>query len=99
MLDVERTSHYLLWRILGGANGFHRRGISRRQQSTKGGIWTFNFQLTANEVGGGGGQKIIKLKSLMEYQVNLIVTQPVVSFIFGSFSQNYQSRSILCNFN
>ena len=21
----------------------------------KGGIWTFNFQLTANEVGGGGG--------------------------------------------
>lgn len=54
MLDVERTSHYLLWRILGGANGFHRRGISRRQQSTKGGIWTFNFQLTANEVGGGG---------------------------------------------
>ena len=57
MLDVERTSHYLLWRILGGANGFHRRGISRRQQSTKGGIWTFNFQLTANEVGGGGGGK------------------------------------------
>ena len=55
MLDVERTSHYLLWRILGGANGFHRRGISRRQQSTKGGIWTFNFQLNANEVGGGGG--------------------------------------------
>ena len=37
MLDVERTSHYLLWRIFGGANGFHRRGISRRQQSTKGG--------------------------------------------------------------
>lgn len=98
MLDVERTSHYLLWRILGGANGFHRRGISRRQQSTKGGIWTFNFQLTANEV-GGGGQIMRILQSLMEYQVNLIVTQPVVSFIFGSFSQNYQSRPIQCNFN
>ena len=68
----------------------------------KGGIWTFNFQLTANEVGGlmGGGGGIMRiLQSLMEYQVNLIVTQPVVSFIFGSFSQNYQSRSIQCNFN
>lgn len=69
----------------------------------KGGIWTFNFQLTANEVGGlmgGGGGEIMRiLRSLIEYQVNLIVTQPVVSFIFGSFSQNYQSRSIQCNFN
>ena len=71
----------------------------------KGGIWTFNFQLTASEVGGlvmegGGGGEIMRiLQSLMEYQVNLIVTQPVVSFIFGSFSQNYQSRSIQCNFN
>ena len=38
--------------------------------------------------GGGGGGKIMRtLQSLMEYQVNLIVTQPVVSFIFGSFSQ------------
>ena len=67
------------------------------------GIWTFNFQLTANEVGGGGlmgGGEIMRIiQSLMEYQVNLIVTQPVVSFIFGSFSQNYQSRSIQCNFN
>ena len=67
------------------------------------GIWTFNFQLTANEVGGGGvdgGGGIMRIiQSLMEYQVNLIVTQPVVSFIFGSFSQNYQSRSIQCNFN
>ena len=63
----------------------------------KGGIWTFNFQLTANEVGGGQIMRI--LQSLMEYQVNLIVTQPVVSFIFGSFFQNYQSRSIQCNFN
>ena len=57
----------------------------------KGGIWTFNFQLTASEVGGvgdGGGGEIMRiLQSLMEYQVNLIVTQPVVSFIFGSFSQ------------
>lgn len=67
------------------------------------GIWTFNFQLTANEVGGGvdgeGGEIMRIIQSLMEYQVNLIVTQPVVSFIFGSFSQNYQSRSIQCNFN
>lgn len=66
------------------------------------GIWTFNFQLTANEVGGvdGGGGEIMRIiQSLMEYQVNLIVTQPVVSFIFGSFSQNYQSRSIQSNFN
>ena len=59
----------------------------------KGGIWTFNFQLTASVVGGlvmGGGRggEIMRiLQSLMEYQVNLIVTQPVVSFIFGSFSQ------------
>ena len=34
---------------------------------------------------GGGGEIMRIIQSLMEYQVNLIVTQPVVSFILAHF--------------
>ena len=66
MLDVKRTSHYLLWRILGGANGFHRRGTSRRQQSAKGELWKIRR--------GGGSQEYYK--PIVGNQVNFISTQP-----------------------
>ena len=73
----------------------------------KGGIWTFNFQLTASEVGGlvmeGGGRGGNHENITEPYGVSSEFNRDTASRFFNFWlifpNLKYQSRPIQCNFN
>ena len=70
--------------ILRGERG---GGISRSQQSVKGGIWKLYCQLTAKRGAGGGGGAKVYFRALQEVKKDVFVTRPKSSDPFPTFAK------------